>query len=392
MKKRINRVYLLTAIMQSVAAGWFFCTYVLFLEASGLTSLHSHFLNAIYMSSNTLLEPFTGQIADRFGQKPVFLCGQFICGVGLLIYGLGGGFIAFALAEITSALGSALISNSLECILRNLTDRDNSHRTISRGHKLTRLAAIPSAVLGGVIGAHWGLEWPWLIGSLTSFLSFGIALPLLRTVPDYRANPEGKINLSNIGALFSQCWQIHELRRVFLVVLASAAAFMPLNMLWPLILRDASGSTNWLGILWIGIAVFSALGAELSERGFLRPGLNGISLALIAIGLPLSLTPFPKNAVLLTAIFLLHEIGRGALRPLIFTFTNDFFPDEIRSSANGVISTLRWVGNALGLIVSGLLTTLIGPKIIWGLAGVTFLFTASTLYQQRNRAHKKVEF
>ena len=367
----IVRVFLIITVLQALGTGWWFGTYTLFLLGNGLTLLQANLLNTIFMTMDAILNPYTGKLADKFGQKKLFLAGQVFGFAGFLVYGLGNSFWWFAVAETIVAIGSALMSDALESWLRNTTSEEISHQALANSGTFGSLGVIPAAVLGGIIGARFGLQWPWLISAATGVIVIGLTLKLLWKLPEsYGGMEEETLSVTEV---FKKMLKSKPLRFAALVSFVIAAATMPFNMFWAPILKQASGQTWWLGTLWIGIAVMSALGSQWARK---QANGTGVVKMILLIGVPMMFTPWANGLIPLTILFLLHEIGRGANRPIMFTYSNRHISNNSRSTANSIQSSMRTVGAATGLLLSGYLTTIMLPVQIWGVAGIGLLMLA----------------
>lgn len=380
---RISRAFLIIKALQSLSAGWFFGTYVLFLLDHELTLLDANLLNAGFMTTNFLLDPFTGRLADRVGQKKVYVWGQVFFGFGMLFYGLGRTFPIFLLAEMVGAIGTALMSEALESWLRNNMSEKATHRILSRTSALASLATIPSAVLGSILGARLGFHWPWLMAALASVLTATTACTLLARLPESRLGSRGEESLLTIQHVIRQVWQSPPLRFTAVVTLFSAAAFQPLNMFWSPVFRQVSGSAWWLGIMWVGIALATAIGAYWADGAWKKFNAASIAIVLLATGLPLAVAPVVSGSLPLIAVFLMHEVGRGSLRPLLFTYSNRYIEDSNRSTTNSIRAAAQTLGGAIGLLASGFLTIVFSPLDIWGLSAIALILLA--LYAWRKK-------
>ncbi|MBU1110690.1 MFS transporter [Patescibacteria group bacterium] len=377
MEKKIVQTYTAIALLQRSAAGWFFATYVIFLRNQGISQWQVHLLNVGFMTTNFLLDPFTSRLGDKLGQKNIFVWGQIFWGLGMIVYGFGKTFPAFLLAEIISGIGSALMSDALECWLRNTTNRDISHQAITRTTGVVSIATIPAAVGGSIIAEIFGLHLPWICGGICSFTAAILAFLLFRSLPDDGKRQAPTHTLPPILSIFNQAWSTPPLRFIIVTTMVSSAAFAPINMLWAPILQETSGSVWWLGLVWVGVALMMSFGSFLANRGILKVSPTGIALTLLGIGIPFCIASMQDNTIVITLLFLSHEIGRGAIRPILFTSANDHITDTTRSSFNGVTSTARWLGYGIGLAISGLLTLMLTPLTIWGLTGITLVLLAT---------------
>ncbi len=372
------KAFWLITVFQSLGTGWFFGTYTLFLLGNGLTLLQANLLNTIYMIVDAVFNPYTGKMADKYGQKKLFLAGQFFGFTGMLVYGLSSSFWWFATAEAIVAIGTALMSDALESWLRNTTSEEVSHQALAHSGTFGSLGVIPAAVLGGIIGAKYGLQWPWLVSAATGLIVIGLTLKLLWKLPESYGGMEEKTQ--SVKDVFKAMVRSKPLRFAAIITFVIAASTMPLNMFWAPILKEASGETWWLGSLWIGIAVMSAIGSQWARK---QANGAGVTKMILLIGVPMLFTPYVKTVIPLTILFLVHEIGRGANRPIMFTYANRHIVNKNRSTANSIQSSVRTIGAAIGLLVSGYLTTVLSPVQIWGVAATVLVILA--LYAWKNR-------
>lgn len=375
-QKSIERTFVLVKILQDVGSAWTFSTYVLFLVGAGLSLFQVNMLNLIYMSTTTLLDPFTGNLGDRIGQKRVYMFGLFFWGIGMFVYGSFGWFWIFALAEGIAAIGHALMSEALESWLRNHTDEEVTHRAMSVSDTWKKLATIPTAILGGVVGAKYGLEIPWILAGITSILALGITVWQLRKFPEKAEITETEPIDLNLWTITKNAWREPILRRSFVAVALITSTFQPFNMFWSVVFKEASGKSEWLGFLWMGIALASALGSFLAKKWKISS--SGLALIIASIGIPMLLPLFAgKNWIPFILVpFLFHEIGRSTWVPVLFSYTNKRIDSRVRTSVNSLRSGAGTFGAAIGLLVSGILTKWLSPISVWTISAVVLLFVA----------------
>lgn len=370
---RFARAFMIVTVLQSAATGWFFSTYVLFVLGNGLTLFHANMLNVGFMTVNFLFDPSTGRLADIFGRRKIYILGQFFWAAGMLVYWCGHGFWVFLAAEATSAVGSALMSGALDSWLRSNTDEEITLQALVKSATIGPLATIPTALLGGVVGENLGLEWPWFLAGVSSILSALLAIGLLGVLPEGSHGRKPGEEMPSVKEIALACLRSGPLRFSMVVALVSWAAFAPINMFWSPIMKEMSGATWWLGSLWIGIALATSAGAHLASIKSLQDGRRQIAVAIALTGLPLLFAPFVPGLAVLLVAFLTHEIGRGAINPILFTYSNRHIEDEVRSTANSVRSASRTLGGAIGLGLSGLLTLVVQPIAIWGMSAVALI-------------------
>lgn len=411
------RTFLVLTASQRIATGWFFSTYVLFLLSHGLNLLGANSLNLIFMTVNLLLNTPAGYLADVLGQKKIFVIGQVFWGLSMAIYWLGSSFVIFGLAEGIGAVGSALMYGTLESWLRNNTNEKETHAAISQSGTYNSLIIIPSALLGGVIGEAFGYEWPWFLAALNSFIVCLLACHLfgflkkpksiqtketllspsrwpkqngcrLRETSKKerlfsRFPKELRNNLLKTKEFLGMTWKITAVRYSFIISLVSFAAFQPLNMFWSPIFKNMTGESWWLGFMWIGISIAIATGSHFS--GKMNPDSQKIAWSLFAIGAPLLIAALIPEAAVVLMAFIIHEAGRGALQPTLFTYGNRDLEDKLRTTVNSLRGTFQNLGSAIGLAVSGILTLWFSPLSIWGLSAVVLLFLGACLVANKDK-------
>jgi len=381
MKQKIVKVFVLAKVLEQASSAWFFGTYVIFLTAAGLSLLQANLLNVVFMSISTIFDPFTGNLADKIGQKKVYLIGLFFWGTGMLVYGLNHTFAMFAVAEGTSAIGHALISEALESWLRNHTSEKVTRVASAKAQTWAKIATIPAALSGAFIGSKYGLSWPWILAGLSSFLALGLIWFFSRHIPE-RPSRWQETTVPGVWSMIKTIARDQTLRRVVVLYAIVAAAVMPFNMFWQIVLRDAGGRPEWMGSVWLGIALLSALGAKFSSG--IKNGFRTLGVPIFLIGLPLIGVAFASNLWLILGLFLAHEIGRGMWPLVVFNYSNRHIDSSVRSTVNSIRSSAGTIGGVIGLLVSGLLTEVISPRQVWTISAVVLLLVTLWVRRQRN--------
>jgi MFS family permease len=379
MNKSIGKAFVVAKILESASAAWFFGTYILFLQGIGIDLLGASLLNTIFMGLSSVLDPFTGNIGDRVGQKKIYLFGLIMWSISHIAYWMSGGFWGCAVAEVIGAIGLASRSEALESWLRNHSDEDSTHKAMAKGAYWGRIATIPTAIIGGIVGAKYGLEWPWLISGVTGIASALITGWWLRDIPEHPVDHKPSENDLQLWSIAKNAWADPILRRTFVLTALMFACFQPFNMFWPVVFRDATGQAQWLGSMWIGIALASALGSKLAEKWVINS--KGLAMIVLSIGIPMILTPIRGNWILILLIpFVLHEIGRSMWLPVLWSYTNRRISNHTRTSVNSLRSSAGTAGAVLGLLVSGMLTKVISPTQVWGVSAVVLIAVAYWVY------------
>ncbi len=380
MKKSVEDTFVLVKVIQSVGGSWTFSTYVLFLTGLGLPLYQVNILNFVYMSISSVLDPFTGNLGDRWGQKKIYMAGLLFWGLAMSLYGKANIFLICAVAEAVAAVGHAMMSEALESWLRNHCDEKCTHEAMSKSQFWAKIATIPSALLGGLIGSKFGYQWPWILAGVTSFVALGVVWVQLRKWPekpdDYE---EGEEDL-RLWTIALNAWKDPILRRSFIAVAILFAAFQPFNMFWQVIFAQASGDASWMGSVWMGIAVTSAFGGWLAKKW--KVSSKGLAFIVAMIGLPMLVPSIEGNwIVLILAPFLFHEVGRSMWLPVLFSYTNKRISSRTRTSVNSLRSSAGSLGAAVGLLVSGWLTTVMSPIHVWGVSAAMLILMSVWIWK-----------
>lgn len=314
----------------------------------------------------------TGAVADIAGQVPVYTIGLLIYGIGLYAYGLGSSFLHFTLSETTIAVGSALMSEALESLITNNIGAEDTKKVLAKEGMWSKLAMIPTALAGSVVAEKVGIQYPWFLSGVTAFVGFIIAVVTLRK---YHTNTyhNGKKIWEHVVLLLKTIKEgallvisKKQTRIVVLVTAGLAFATQSLNMFWGPIFQETSGSTWWLGSMWMFISLVTAFGTKISEN--INSTKRNFGLTLLSIGIPISLCIlYPNSIVWLVSMFLLHEIGRGITPVITYPYFNECIPDDKRSTANSAKGSIERLARAIGLVIAGFLTnyfSLLGTWLI----------------------------
>ncbi len=354
------RAYLIANLIFNLASGWFFGIYTIFLTRKiGLDLAQANLVNVVFMTLSTLFDPYTGSLADKFGQKKVYIWGQVWWAAGMLVYGFANGFWLAILAESMAAIGHALMSQALETWLRNRLGEDLAHEAISFEPSV-RMANVPSAIAGSIIGAIIGLEWPWRLAGVMGLVGSIVTYRVMKKLKD-EGDGQNEVSLRQVFKLIARNKSLRGyLTRIFLY----SALVQPINMYWSIILSERAGSFAWLGSLWIPISILTALGGQIAGKR------KDLKLTIAITALPIMLAGVSDSLWLILIGFLVHEIGRGMIFPIVFSLSNRHINDNIRSTASSTIMAGKTAGGVVGLLISGWLTYYFKPLTIWLVAGV----------------------
>ncbi|MFZ2152785.1 MAG: MFS transporter [Microgenomates group bacterium] len=380
MKSKIGKVFVWAKVLENIGSAWFFASYILFLQSLGLSLWEASLLNTVYMSVSSLLDPFTGNLGDRIGQKRIYVIGLFFWSLSHLSYWMATGFWMCALSEAIGAIGHACISEALESWVKNHTTEEETHWALSQAGFWGKLAVIPTAILGGIVGSRFGLQWPWLLAGSTGMITLLMISWELRKYPEKSTTHVLSDSDLRLWTITKNAWKDPVMRRTFVVTAILFGCFQPFNMFWPVVFKTASGNSEWLGSIWTGIAVASAIGSKLAEKWKINS--KGLAIIVLSIGIPMLITPIKGSWIWLILIpFLVHEAGRSMWLPVLWTYTNRRIANEVRTSVNSLRSSAGTVGATIGLLVSGMLTWWFSPVQVWAISASALIIVALWIWR-----------
>ena len=372
------RLYLTIKVMESAGIGWFFSTYTLFLLERGLTPTQTTQVNMAFMMGNFFFDLPTGVLADVLGHVPIYLVGAFVLSVGLFSYGLGSSYLYFMACEGISSLGTGLMSEALESLLTNTIGVEEARLVYSKEGVYARIATIPSAIIGSLIGAEYGLQYPWFLTGLTLLATFVFSSFTLRK---YHVRRDASLvspkyfALEFVASLSTGMGVVFGNRKVIFALslsLVLGASTQGINMFWAPILRSQAGSAWWLGFLWAGIALSMAFGSWLSKK--FNASISVMGLILASIATPVILTNFVGATAWLTAcLFVLHQVGRGAMPVIVYAYINKYIPNQTRTTANCAMGSLDRCAKWFGLWFAGILASNVPLLQTWLVIGIVLL-------------------
>lgn len=364
MEKKIARTFIVAKMLENFGQQLIFPTYVPFLLAHGLSLFQSNQVNIAFKVTNALLDPLTGSLADKLGQKKVYLSGFVFLVVGCLVYGFGQSFWQFVLAEIIFAVGTVLFSEALEAWLSTRAPVGYGG-IVAKASGFQRLCGIFAGIAGAKIAAKYGLNVPFFFCACIAFAAFFVVRHILARLPDTRHYEKG----GSVKEALKLCIRVPQLRFLLMLNFGFTAGIQVFNMYWSVIFSNMTGSVDVAGYIWAAMSVFLGLGAFLAGRvkSITR---TKIGLTVVSVGLFIGPAALTQNFWLMVAGFMAHELARGFLDPMLSTYPNEYIPEDLRATARSVASSAKTLGSIAGLLVFGWFTTFMNLPTDWFISGV----------------------
>lgn len=397
MARRWMNVYLSLTSLLRFGVGLHFATYVLFLRSRGLNLWEVNLVNAWFAGALIVFEFPTGLIADVWGRKSSTITACLISCVGFLVYAFSESFWDFVAAEVILAMGSACATGAADAWIVDLMKHHDPNVDLTplftRGNYLQRLSGLAGAVAGGYL-SEISLMIPWIGAGVTELLVAGLYFFLL---PESYFIPAGgnirthlqKGVLVATGALRKGV-QRPALRTLMVTGLLTAFCMQPINMYWQPFYQGALPGGSAFGWFFAGASIFSIAGVWLSGKIAQKHPGNIFSYffanqILVGIFLVAAACAGPWAAVSI-ALFLTHEIGRGANGFYTDLLLNRHTDSEDRASQLSLDALTGDVGMIAGLVASGFVAEHWSIGSSWMLFSAFFIATNIVLWKKNHGA------
>ena len=186
--RRVQNVYLLLLLLQTLAASFIWGINTLFLLDAGLSNAEAFAANAFFTAGMVLFEVPTGVVADTRGRRTSYLLGTITLTISTLLYlwmwQVSAPFWAWGIASALLGLGFTFFSGAVEAWLvdaLSFTGYEGKLEAVfARGEIVEGIAMLGGSVAGGVIAQATNLGVPYILRAIMLALTFVVAFLLMR--------------------------------------------------------------------------------------------------------------------------------------------------------------------------------------------------------------------
>lgn len=377
----VIRRYYAVWFTYSLAGGFLFGVYPIFLHSRGLNQFEINSVLAGYFVVTFLTDVPTGAFADALGRRRSFVLGAMLRAAAFTVYFLARHYWVFLLAESIDGVGTTFSNGAIDAWGVDALDAAGyeglKDGLFSRIAQLTTVGFMISAI-GGAYVANINLAWPWLCGAAGYLIAAAIGYALMAG----EGRRGGRVNLGAlprmivrrvidaIGAGF-------ESRTVLMLSAAGAiqvAAWSPYWLEWPLLFNQSYGVGVWIiGWIYCALSAGRMLGAEIVSRSrpdrAARPGRISALVGLASVLLAAAGMMHRRPNVVLIILFVMN-IFAGATQPLVSSWFNEQIDPERRATLLSFNSTFATLGGSIGLIANGFIADRAGLSAAWQFAGM----------------------
>lgn len=327
-----------------------------------------------------IAQPVYGPLLDRFGRKPVLLCGLFVYTLASLEIILVHSFTALLIGRFIQALGACSAIISAFAIVRDCYHGEQLIKAMSTVMALIGVSPALAPLLGSILNNKWGWKASFIF--LFGVGCFYTLLILFFFKETQREKNYHALSLVHIGRNYNQ--------------LIKSAGFLPYALIsalsYGILFSYFNLSSFFLiaqmhfGLIAYGwIVAFNALAiiimakytpAIVSKITLLRALQLGVLLIFLGgIGMGLSSDYFGENLYTFMIPMFITTLGIGMIRPTAGAGAMHVAHHKMTGSAAALFNFISFIGSALATTVTA---KIIGNVVDFGLF-VIFMALAALL-------------
>lgn len=369
--------------LMSVGMGFTMGYYTEFLRSAHLNEFWINVVNISFFLTIVIFEIPTGLFADIFGRKGSLLISLVLHSLSLIIYGFSKSFWWFVISEVMVGISYTFASGAftawLTDSLKHTGEKYDQVDIRKKNTLISTVVMIGSCYLGGLI-SKYGLNKPFFCGSLFFFIATIVTSVAIKETYFNRKKLSFKQYLLGSKEIWSKSIKFAKTDDNFSFVLLCSStlvfAVMATNMQWPAICKGIGLDSSDNGTLGAFILIALAIGSQLVGR--LKCLAENRRLEIIVsqlfVGLTITLSLLIMSRYWVLSWFLLHEIGRGAIKTVKDAFIQESITEDTeRATLGSFVSMVEHLSGALGLLVSGLLAEYAGFTAAWVFSGLVLI-------------------
>jgi MFS family permease len=365
--RRIQRIYLVLLLGNTLAASFIWGINTLFLLDAGLSNLEAFAANAFFTAGMVVFEVPTGVVADTWGRRLSYLLGTLTLAVTTFLYWAlwltSAPFWTWAIVSMLLGLGFTFFSGAVEAWLVDALGyagyTGGLEVVFGRGQMVAGAAMLAGSVAGGVIAQATSLGVPFLLRGAVLLTMFGLAYALMEDLgftPAQEANPL-RATRNVLNASIDHGLRNPPVRWVMLAApFATGVGFYVFYALQPYLL-ELYGDENAYSVA--GLAAAAVAAAQIAGgwaapriRGLFTKRTSALILAALATVLVLVLLGVAPAFGLGLALVIVWGLIFAAQMPIRQAYLNGMIPSQQRAT---VLSFDSLMGSTGGVVVQPVL-------------------------------------
>jgi MFS transporter, DHA1 family, multidrug resistance protein len=334
----------------------FISTY--FSKSAGFTISFIGLILAIRIISQQGLMIVGGFLADRFGYKPIAICGFLLRGLGFIGVGLTINPSLVLLAAGLSGLGGAMFSPALKASITSFTPSEQHKDAFS----LLNILENTGTVLGPLAGLYFKAE-QFLMLCIVSGILFGLMSLLVLFLPNHSVPKKNDSWIRESTKIFRN--------KSFMLIVLSLMPFhflyQQLYLTLPIVANQATGSSGWIFSFVTVLVIFFQWHISRYSN---HKSLKRIFILSYAV-LFITLMPIAFGTSLWTILLILVGLSFGSmmLLPAFQSYVAHIAPQESLAAYFGFSNMAMAIGGSLGNLFGGMLhdyfVRVHKPQLFW---------------------------
>ncbi|HDR6255635.1 TPA: MFS transporter [Bacillus cereus] len=329
---------------------------------------------SIFIFITAIMQIVFGSIIDFKGARTILIPSIILTIIASIGCAITSNFTVFLICRILQAVGTAAIPLIAATTIGTVFQGEQRGSAMGTYQTMLSIAPAVAPVLGGFIGEKYnypGVFWLLVAVSVILFITNWIYFPNDRV--GSKKELSGKTLISHYASIFKSKVGSS------ILILSFFAFFLYFSFLvyLPILLTDHYQlSLQVVGLLYLPMAIsliigsmtFKTIQSKISQKKLFITGNVVLALSVILFAVTHS-----KTLIGVTVALILHGISIGILTPLFATMIANEF-EHNRGSAMGMFNFIRYMGMAVGPIVSGVLLAHFTPTVVFALFGGFFIF------------------
>ncbi|HHK5544284.1 TPA: MFS transporter [Bacillus thuringiensis] len=329
---------------------------------------------SIFIFITAIMQIVFGSIIDFKGARTILIPSIILTIIASIGCAITSNFTVFLICRILQAVGTAAIPFIAATTIGTVFQGEQRGSAMGTYQTMLSIAPAVAPVLGGFIGEKYnypGVFWLLVAVSLILFVTNWIYFPKDRV--GSKKELSGKTLISHYASIFKSKVGSS------ILILSFFAFFLYFSFIvyLPILLTDHYQlSLQVVGLLYLPMAIslmigsmtFKTIQSRISQKKLFITGNVVLALSVILFAVTHS-----KTLIGVTVALILHGISIGILTPLFATMIANEF-EHNRGSAMGMFNFIRYMGMAVGPIVSGVLLAHFKPTIVFTLFGGFCIF------------------
>ncbi|PFX61585.1 MFS transporter [Bacillus wiedmannii] len=329
---------------------------------------------SIFIFITAIMQIVFGSIIDFKGARTILIPSIILTIIASIGCAITSNFTVFLICRILQAVGTAAIPLIAATTIGSVFQGEQRGSAMGTYQTMLSIAPAVAPVLGGFIGEKYnypGVFWLLVAVSVILFITNWVYFPKDRI--GSKKELSGKTLISHYASIFKSKVGSS------ILILSFFTFFLYFSFIvyLPILLTDHYQlSLQVVGLLYLPMAIsliigsmtFKTIQSKISQKKLFITGNVVLALSVILFAVTHSYT-----LIGVTIALILHGISIGVLTPLFATMIANEF-EHNRGSAMGMFNFIRYMGMAVGPIVSGLLLAHFKPTVVFSLFGGVFIF------------------